>query len=160
MYDTPGHRCRTSGKMTELVDVRLSHSSSSASSSSLASLCIFDMCVFGFWSDRLLHPAGRKRHLCQELQLLFVRQCCGKLNQAHQHDCGGQQDVRQSQWGVLQVSVTKIRKWIKNNRRGTFAKTFSWDGMDGKLPCLNRFTPAILLIHNCILVCWFWDWLF
>lgn len=52
-----------------------------------------------------MHPAGQKHHLHQELHFLSVRQHCGKPDQTDKHDCGWQQDLRQPQRGVLQVSA-------------------------------------------------------
>lgn len=54
--------------------------------------------------NRLVHPAGQKHHLHQELVFLSVRKRCGKPDETDKHDCGQQQDLRQPQWGVLQVS--------------------------------------------------------
>lgn len=91
---------------------------------------------FALWSDRLLHPAGQKQHLCEELQLLSVCQRCGKPHQADQHDRGGQQDLRQPQWGVLQVSLT-----LKEE--------------DGETAIYQRISFHLML---CILLCCSRDW--
>lgn len=61
--------------------------------------------------NRLVHPAGQKHHLHQELHLLPVGKCRGQSEQTDQHDCGRQQDLRQPQWGVLQVSAS----WEKSS---------------------------------------------
>lgn len=50
-----------------------------------------------------MHPEGQKHHLRQELLFLSVRKRRGKPDKADEHDCGWQQDRRQSQRGVLQV---------------------------------------------------------
>lgn len=94
-----------------------------------------------FWLDRLLHPAGKKHHLCQELQLLSVRQRCGKPDQVDQHDCGGQQDIRQPQWGVLQVSAPPTR-------RNQQSKLLSLIDRGAHFSCFNKCVVAALLIHH------------
>lgn len=55
--------------------------------------------------NRHVHPAGQKHHLHQELHFLSVPEQRGEPDQAHEHDSRRQQDLRQPQRGVLQVSV-------------------------------------------------------
>lgn len=72
-----------------------------------AALCqsLPSWCVLVSDWNRHVHPAGQKHHLHQELHVLSVRKRCGKPDETDKHDCGRQQDLRQPQWGVLQVSA-------------------------------------------------------
>lgn len=68
------------------------------------------MCVaFCVW-NRHVHRAGQKHHLNQELLLLFVCERCWKSDKTVKHVYGRQQDLRQPQRGVLQVSPTYMKQ--------------------------------------------------
>lgn len=104
--------------------------------------------------NRLMHPAGQKHHVHQELHFLYVGKHSGKPDKAPKHEYGRKQDICQPQWGILQVSESSGQNKMsfsipeKNKKIYTFLARFFifyfYDWMKDRIWYFLKLFSAVL----------------